>query len=235
MKENKSAILKQDIIYDNFNFKGFKKHRFDKIVNNISENKPLVLLDVACGRGHFYDLLKDKRPNVKYLGLEFSSKQVNLAKKKGYEVKKHDLTQKWPCEDNSVDIVFAAEIIEHILDTDYFIQECNRVLKKGGKLILTTPNIASLGDRFRLLFGNRPSAIENRIINDNSGHIRAFTYSDLYFLIKENNFINIKITGRDFYLPLIKHEMKYLGKINTLFSNLFPKFSAGFIVVARKK
>ncbi len=231
----KKSIKKQDEIYDSRNFKGYKKHRLKKILNFIPKSKNINFLDVACGEGQFYDELKKFRKNITYNGLEFSTKQVSLAKSKKYNVKKHDLTEKWPFEDNSFDIVFASEIIEHIFDTDYFSSECYRVLKKGGILILTTPNIAALGDRIRLLFGILPCAIENRAILKNSGHIRAFTYKDIYEILTYNGFKIIKITGRDFYLPIVKHEMKYLGKINYFLSNLFPKISAGFIVIAKKK
>ena len=44
-------------------------------------------------------------------------------------------------EDNSVDFVVTFQVIEHIEDDEMFLQEIHRVLKPGGKVILTTPNI----------------------------------------------------------------------------------------------
>jgi 2-polyprenyl-3-methyl-5-hydroxy-6-metoxy-1,4-benzoquinol methylase len=44
-------------------------------------------------------------------------------------------------EDNSVDFVVSFQVIEHINDDEQFLQEIHRVLKPGGKVILTTPNI----------------------------------------------------------------------------------------------
>ena len=44
-------------------------------------------------------------------------------------------------EDNSVDFVVTFQVIEHIDDDEMFLQEIHRVLKPGGKMILTTPNI----------------------------------------------------------------------------------------------
>jgi len=43
-------------------------------------------------------------------------------------------------EDNSVDFVVTFQVIEHIDDDEMFLQEIHRVLKPGGKMILTTPN-----------------------------------------------------------------------------------------------
>ena len=44
-------------------------------------------------------------------------------------------------EDNSVDFVVSFQVIEHIQDDEQFLHEIHRVLKPGGKAILTTPNI----------------------------------------------------------------------------------------------
>ena len=44
-------------------------------------------------------------------------------------------------DDNSIDFVVTFQVIEHIKDDEKFVQEIHRVLKPGGKLILTTPNI----------------------------------------------------------------------------------------------
>ena len=44
-------------------------------------------------------------------------------------------------EDNSIDFVVTFQVIEHIQDDEMFLQEIHRVLKPGGKALLTTPNI----------------------------------------------------------------------------------------------
>ena len=128
----------------------------------------------------------------------------------------------------------ASEIIEHLLDTDFFLQECHRVLKKKGTLILTTPNIAYLGGRLRCLMGRRPPVIECRVNKHSSGHIRAFSYYDLKSLFKDNKFKVVKYTGSNFYLPFISEKTKHIGKCCYHLSSLFPKLSSGFIFKAKK-
>jgi len=49
---------------------------------------------------------------------------------------------------NRFDLVFAGELIEHLYDTDYFFEEANKVLKAGGYLIITTPNLPTMAARF---------------------------------------------------------------------------------------
>jgi SAM-dependent methyltransferase len=45
-----------------------------------------------------------------------------------------------PLADAAVDIVVASQVVEHLWDQDAFVGECARVLRPGGRLVLTTPN-----------------------------------------------------------------------------------------------
>ena len=51
---------------------------------------------------------------------------------------------RWPFADDSFDLVTGMEILEHLaLDPYFFFSEAARVLKPGGHLLLTTPNVVS--------------------------------------------------------------------------------------------
>lgn len=47
--------------------------------------------------------------------------------------------ERWPIEDASVDLVLATETLEHIPDPAVFLAEARRVLRPGGRLLLTVP------------------------------------------------------------------------------------------------
>lgn len=226
-------IDSQAMLYDHRDFGRFPKHRLRTILPAIPRSK-VKMLDVGCGEGQFYDAIREYRPQLDYYGIDLSEGQVNKAKNKGLKVVSHDVTKHWPFPDSSFDVVVAFEIVEHVFDTDFFVQECRRVLKDDGIFVLTTPNVAALGERLRLLRGIKPSMVECRVSENSSGHIRAFDYSNLYSLVRDNGFRGIRITGRDFHLPLVRHNQKYLGRINMLFCKAFPKLSAGFILFAKK-
>lgn len=233
MKNTKDGIISQDGFYDSWDYGEFSRVKADRILKYMPKKDNIKFLDVACGNGQFYGFLKDT--NCEYTGLEFSKKQVEKGKKKGLDIRYHDLTKKWPFKEGTFDVVLASEILEHIYDTDYFLEECRRVLKKNGVLILTTPNIVYLGARIRCLFGRRPPSIEYNARGIVAGHIRAFSYYDLRELFKNNKLEIEAYTGFDFYLPFISSRTKYFGKISDILSTIFPKLSPDFIIKAVKK
>lgn len=62
--------------------------------------------------------------------------------------------ESFPYPDNSFDLVIFAEIIEHLLnDPCKVLREIHRVLKPGGRIVLTTPNVARLENVARLISG----------------------------------------------------------------------------------
>lgn len=63
-----------------------------------------------------------------------------------------------PVNDEKFDLVLAFELIEHFsCDPNFFWFEINRVMKYGGKIIVTTPNIASLENIFRICWRQIPN------------------------------------------------------------------------------
>lgn len=107
--------------------------------------------------------------------MELISEQVELATKKGVKAQQSNLGEiEMPFEDNFFDLVFAGEIIEHIIDTDMFIRDIYRVTKPGGVLIITTPNLASFENRVRILFGQYPEWVDYSLM-EGCGHVRSYT------------------------------------------------------------
>ena len=93
-----------------------------------------------------------------------------------------DLNKGIPVKSESYGLVVAGEIIEHLYDTQFVLREINRVLKKDGILILSVPNICSLRNRIKVLFGGLP------IFGARGGHIREFNLSFIKELLIKNEF-----------------------------------------------
>jgi SAM-dependent methyltransferase len=62
-----------------------------------------------------------------------------------------------PLADDSVDLVFALEIVEHLRAPFHLAGEAFRILVPGGHLVLTTPNVTRIGNVFKLLVGRSPN------------------------------------------------------------------------------
>jgi 2-polyprenyl-3-methyl-5-hydroxy-6-metoxy-1,4-benzoquinol methylase len=133
------------------------------------------VLDVGCYDGTLGEMLIKNGNRV--WGIEASEVAAEAARKKGLQVKIGDIESGLEFEDNFFNVVIAGEIIEHLLDTDFFVAEIWRVLKPGGYLVLSTPNAASLGRRFMLFFGKNPyfEASLGFPPEARAGHIRFFT------------------------------------------------------------
>jgi len=71
--------------------------------------------------------------------------------------------------------ILAGEIIEHLFDPERLLRECHRVLRPGGMLVVTTPNLAGLQDRLRFLVGRAPRQV-NPFHEYLYLHIRPFTH-----------------------------------------------------------
>jgi SAM-dependent methyltransferase len=107
------------------------------------------------------------------------------------------MTARLPFEDASCDVVLAGEIIEHIVDTESFLCEIRRVLRPGGAVVLSTPNILWWKHRLALLAGRYPDALDYRTrYGDDFGHVRIFTPKLMRELLEETGFVDVAVVGK---------------------------------------
>jgi SAM-dependent methyltransferase len=66
-------------------------------------------------------------------------------------------SDKVPLPDHSTQLVFALEIIEHLTSPFHLLAEAYRILRSGGHIVLTTPNVTRIGNVFKLLIGRSPN------------------------------------------------------------------------------
>ena len=114
------------------------------------------LLDLGCWDGA-NTLKYGKKVRAKNLfGIEIEKSKAKIASNKGVKVKPSNLNNKFPFKSNSIHVVAATHVIEHFTQTEPFIREIYRVLKKNGYAVIATPNLASWHNVFALSLGMQP-------------------------------------------------------------------------------
>ena len=208
--------------------------RLVKIIQLAEQLNPGSLLDVGCGNGYLLNQLVTK------IDAELFGIDVYEMEPENWKYKKADLTKGIPFEDSSFDLVVFGEVIEHVPDPDYLLEEIWRVLKPGGKIIVTTPNLASWANRILLLFGIQPLFTETssrtkmgrrfRVLGQGSevqGHLRIFTRSALEELVVASGFEIDRTWGVPFFFPFP------ISKFDEFLCR-FPSLSSGLFVLAQK-
>jgi SAM-dependent methyltransferase len=143
-------------------------------------------LDIGCYDGTKTLLLAKFVGARRVCGVDFLLDRLDQARERGIETKAVDLnaTTPLPFDGGMFDFVFVGDVIEHVFSPDHLLKEIVRLLRPGGYVILTTPNLASWRNRFVLLLGWQPlmTEVSTRYRVGNpfappgipSGHIRVF-------------------------------------------------------------
>tara|TARA_B100000902_G_scaffold277742_3_gene263569 strand:+ start:5212 stop:5988 length:777 start_codon:yes stop_codon:yes gene_type:complete len=100
-----------------------------------------TVLEIGCGEG--YGIIELSEKSNKFIALDkyFSESIQKTINKDNVVFKQLTVPPLTGIDDNSIDYVVTFQVIEHIKDDEVFIEEIYRVLKPGGILILTTPNL----------------------------------------------------------------------------------------------
>jgi ubiquinone/menaquinone biosynthesis C-methylase UbiE len=119
-------------------------------------NPNATLLDCGCREGDNTFVLARKVGALQVIGLDYNLRALNLAKKRGILPVQSDLNRCIPLEDDSIDVITASDVLEHLINPGVFVSEMFRVVKSGGYIVLDTPNLASWHNIFALLIGVQP-------------------------------------------------------------------------------
>lgn len=208
--------------------------RWRKSLRYILDEHPLNVLDLGCGAGHISSALRAH--HVKIFGLDIDYARLGEARKKGILVAQTNLMGGLPVKSECFDAVFSGEIIEHLIDTDYFLGEIHRVLKRSGILVLTTPNLCNLENRLRILVGRYPIFVDYTSRGDN--HLRAYNKRALLKQLEEKGFSLGAMTGS--FMPPVSYSLakgltKRLMPVLSWMGDLFPSLALHLIVKAAKQ
>lgn len=120
------------------------------VMRILGTERPGRLLDAPCGRGHLSRRLTAA-------GFDVNALDINARDFEPCDIKfrEGDLNAVLPYPDGFFDYVLSVEGLEHLKSCVLPVEEFARVLKPGGLMVLTTPNINNLKSRIKfLLFGS---------------------------------------------------------------------------------
>lgn len=213
------------------------KHINRKILEVRKEKtEKLKILDIGCA-----DLVTTKKylKNVENYQL-YAFDHFDSIDDKSVRYKKLDLENgSFPYKKNFFDIIIAGQVIEHILNKDYLIEESYRTLKKRGLFICATENIASFDNIISLILGQEPISQHTgskyntqsflsphfmKKVDSDFGnkyfHKNVCSYYGLGRLVKINKFIKYKTFS--------------MGNINRLFEKIFKIYNRILVIYAVK-
>ncbi len=194
----------------------------------------VTILDVGCGNGW---VAKEFLPKgKKVFSLDISATNPSKAKRLYPSPEHFGITADsfhLPFNNDSFDCVIASEIIEHVAEPSFFMKELFRVVKKGGRLIISTPYKEKLIYYLCVHCNKKTPA---------NAHIHSFNEKKLEDLYKENDLESFKfeIFGNKLLIFLrtyviLKFFPFWLWKLKDKFFNLLINKPAHIICIYHKK
>lgn len=205
------------------------KYNFDNMLNFLEVNPNALLLDLGCDDGVITKEIGKKIKTKKLYGVEVVKERIIKAKKNGVKVKNFDLNKPFEYKNNQFDVIFSNQVIEHLYDTDNFLDEIYRILKPGGYAVISTENASSWENILASILGwqifsltnfsvkrcgvGNPLAINKDIIPPlkSWNHVRILNFYGLKEIFELYNFEISGVSGAG-YFPF----PAFLGNIDKL-------------------
>ena len=156
------------------------------------------VLDVGCGDGARYGArLRDSGLQVH--GVDISGVAVAEARKRGIDARVARLEGVLPYPDASFDVVICLEVLEHLVDPETVAREIRRVLKPGGRALISVPNTGFYTTRLELLFTGhfnpRGSPVTQRAYPWRDPHVRFLTLRTMRAMLEQSELVVLRMGG----------------------------------------
>ena len=230
-----------NLVDDEKEYFRWQSEKVNLLVSTLHQLNPRgILADIGCFTG---------LPTVSYrstgfdhaVGFDSSRDALSLAAARGIEPRPWRIGEEpCPAVPAEFDFVVAAYIIEHVVDTDEFLFELWRILKPGGFLILTTPNLGFWISRLRLLLGKPPwsypgasSTVREDLMVD-LNHIRITTRREWEALFRARSFEVERRRGWSILGAKGDQAGVRARRMIDRWATMFPDLAYGLLFVLRK-
>jgi SAM-dependent methyltransferase len=184
---------------------GIHERFFSFLLDQLKEIKEPVILDAGAGHGAL-----SKKLHMKGFNISACDLFPEIFYYQGIECKLADLSKSLPYPDNSFDVVFSVEVMEHIHDHESFFRESLRILKPGGMLLVSTPNILSFKSRLRFLLSGFFYSFEPIDFKRNDGlqHLASLTINQYFHIGYQTGFAEM-----DFFIDKKQNSSQLLSML----------------------
>jgi SAM-dependent methyltransferase len=175
-----SAGLKRKGVY------GFLKGLLAwRTANNCSKNIPNngCFLEIGCGNAELISEISSLRGDVDFIGVDIEDVVKPTINKFTFI---HGQLEDSNITENSVDMIYCSNLIEHVANPRVFLQECRKILKPNGVIIGVTPDHLSI-DRY--VFGKYWAGYHY------PRHTYLFNHNNIKKLLRSEGFSKISATG----------------------------------------
>ncbi len=193
------------------------KHLYSKLDFNRNRNTKPRILNIGCGTGMLSSLFAQE---AEITSLDFSHDALKFCDSMNLKRLIRADAQSLPVQDESFEHVFCFDIIEHLENDTQALREMYRVLRPGGRVLLTTPAYKFLWSSF----------------DDLNWHKRRYTKRELKKILRDADFNIDKLSYYNFFLfplavarrvyeKLFKREQEeyYLPEVGRLTNTLFKR------------
>lgn len=194
---------------------------------SLRHDQPIKVLDIGCHEGMMLLYCQKNESRVEFHGMDVLPERLSVALKRGYaSTMLQDIRNfPFPYKDDFFDVVVCSHILEHLEHPEMVLQELNRIMKKGGLLIVGVPIGLLPGILWRrhIVPLYKPSERRETVLR-RFGHVNFFTLPDLKKLLKANNFLPEEVRGDYLFRSrrLFLENFKWWFDFNRWYGRLFP-------------
>lgn len=115
-------------------------YRIKRLVEMVKMEKGKIL-DIGCGGGITTESLQYYFPKATLYGCDVSKKAIDYAREFGSKKVTYGVIRgkKLPYKDKTFDVCVCLDVMEHVPDVEFFLEEVKRIMKKNGKFFLLVP------------------------------------------------------------------------------------------------
>jgi SAM-dependent methyltransferase len=170
------------------------------------QDGPGRLLDVGCGAGQFLEVASEGGWKVE--GTEVSVAAVPFLEKRGLRVHRGELPE--VNLEGQYDAITLFEVLEHVRHPHAYLESARSLLRPGGRLYLTTPNVDGvsrrlLGSRWRVM------AVE---------HLSYHSPSSLRRALERAGFAGARVSSKNLDLVDLVRKLLHRSRSSANYSNI---------------